>query len=772
MIRITGVLVFILLSCLQLRAQMVNPGGRVQSALDQQALSAATVVLTGRGVSESTITDENGFFQFEEITPGYFQLSISYLGFTSKIISTLEIRKGRENLGTILLEPALTDLEQVIVSAEGYRRNRNVTQIHTITPEEVFRFPGSFYDPARLVSNYAGVINENDQANRNVIRGNGPATMKWFLHDVEIVNPNHTANAGTLSDRPTGSGGGVNILSAQMLENSTFQKGGFTSEYGNVLGGALDMYYRAGDKDRVHFKGQIGLIGIDAALEGPLSKSKESSFLVNYRYSTLGILSAMGVDLGGEEIGFQDLAFNFDFRAGKSELSFFGMGGMSSNIFMSPEDEAERLEFKDQQNIDFDSRMGAIGATLRSGRFNASLVYSGLSHERSSLLRDNTQQLQPFEFDRNNETRLGLHANYQAPINERSGILIGTRLSQISYDLATWISQGDDINFIADGDGTLVQVYAEYENRFTERITGYLGLHVTSFSLTGTGSLEPRANLRIRMSSKSTLGLSYGLHSQVPDAALLNYRFGDEGDNSSLDLMKANHYTISWKQFLNKSSKIVVEAYFQSLYDVPVDITPGSSFSTLNELPYIPFERFDNRGTGYNAGVEMSYSKYFDGNTFYELNGTLYDSRYTASDGVQRNTRWNGNYAVNLIGGKEFSVGKDITKQKSLGLNLRVVAHGGFWDSPIDERQSQELLRTVYDEREAFSVRLPTFYKVDLRIYYKRNRKKYSSIVGLDLLNVTNRRNIAYYYWDPLLMERQGREDLGILPNISYRIEF
>ncbi|MCB0583823.1 MAG: TonB-dependent receptor, partial [Phaeodactylibacter sp.] len=110
--------------------------------------------------------------------------------------------------------------------------------------EETRRFPATFYDPARLSTAFAGVVNDNDQANGLVVRGNSPNSLIWRLEGLDIVNPNHTSNAGTFSDRPTRNGGGVNILSAQMLGTSHFYTGAFPASYGNALSGVLDMRLR------------------------------------------------------------------------------------------------------------------------------------------------------------------------------------------------------------------------------------------------------------------------------------------------------------------------------------------------------------------------------------------------------------------------------------------------------------------------------------------------------------------------------------------------
>lgn len=753
-----------------LSGQPLKVSGRVLDVQDRQPLIAAVIEVSQGDIELQTITDEDGRFAIDDLLPGIYRIAISYVGYQTQLIAGVDVRHGRQRLGDFLLTSSANSFDEVLVKAPARYHGLSVSEIHTITVEEVLRFPATFYDPARVVSNYAGVISENDQANSVSVRGNNPSFVKWFLHDVEIVNPNHLANAGAFGDRSAASGGGVNILSAQLMDYSQFHKGAFATSLGNVLGGAMDMHFRSGDTERVGFKGQIGLIGIDAALEGPLMSGKDHSFVVNYRYSTLGILSAMGVELGDEEIGFQDLAFNFDFSLPRGNLNLFGMGGTSSNRFRSPEDVALWETFKDQQDIDFEAEMGALGASLKLGSFTASVVYSGLDHKRqSSRYAPMRAFSREFEDDHMQESRLGTYLSYGLSLSENTRLMVGTRISAIAYELLTARYLGEDFSFTAEDNGVLLQGFADVESSIVDNFRVSVGLHATSFSMTGTGNLEPRVKATYDLDAQTTLGLAYGLHSQVPDAAILLHQSESGLDNAELDLIKAHHLGLTWKRQLNNTAKLVVELYYQSLFDVPVIADAGSTFSTINHLPYRPFQRFDNRGTGYNTGLEIGYSKYFEGSTFFEGSATYYNSQYTASDGVSRDTRWNGRYAMNLTGGKEFTLGDH---DKILGLNLRAFVRGGFWEGPIDQQLSQEALRTVYRVTSAFSEQLGSFYKVDLRVYYKRNRKKYSSLVGLDLLNVTNAKAVAYYIWDPMLEERDVVEQLGLIPNLSYRIEF
>ena len=120
---------------------------------------------------------------------------------------------------------------------------------------------------------------------------------------MEIPNPNHFADIATLG------GGILSSLSAQVLGNSDFFTGAFPAEYGNAVSGVFDMKLRNGNNQRNENTFQVGIMGIDFASEGPLSKKHKASYIFNYRYSTTGLLN---VDLGGK-MDYQDLNFKLNF---------------------------------------------------------------------------------------------------------------------------------------------------------------------------------------------------------------------------------------------------------------------------------------------------------------------------------------------------------------------------------------------------------------------------------------------------------------------------
>jgi hypothetical protein len=316
-----------LLSGLVLEAQVIS--GKVYDAVSQSILPGATVAIVGS--EQGTASDETGAYRFEKLQPGRYQLLVSYVGYASKTINDVWVKSSKLTSQDVYLERTQSDLDEVVIFAGN---SLSVPGRISISEEQINRYAATYYDPARLVVSSPDLAVANDQNNQISVRGLSPNYNVWRLEGVEIVNPNHLSNAGTFLDQPSATGGGVNMLSAQMLASSEFLYSTFDNRYSNSVGGVFDMHMKKGNIEKRQYTAQASLIGFDFATEGPFKKGSSLTYAVNYRYSFTGLLTNFGVDFGGESIGFQDLSFNVSSPVGKkSTVKVFGVGGLSFNDF-------------------------------------------------------------------------------------------------------------------------------------------------------------------------------------------------------------------------------------------------------------------------------------------------------------------------------------------------------------------------------------------------------------------------------------------------------
>lgn len=750
--------------------------GTVKDADTGLPLFNASVQLTttGQGVS----SNESGAFRFDQVPVGRYILTASFLGYETVTIPEILLESGKESVLQIRLSTAGKQLkEAMVVSSRPVAFN----SVQAITIEQTLRYAATYLDPARVATSFPGVTAANDQANGLVIRGNSPNGMQWRLEGVEIVNPNHLSNAGTFSDRITTTGGGVNILSTQLLGTSYFMSGAFPAQYGNALSGILDMNLRKGNDEKTEFVGQAGLIGLDLAAEGPFSKKSKASYVANYRYSFTGLLGSLGVNFGGEINRFQDISLNINLPTSKAgTFTFFGLGGISSNTFTAERDSTLWEVQKDGRDIIFKNKMGAIGTThaLPVGTrtsLNSTIVASGLRTSRDSYVigGENYAIRQLTETEEQAKGRVSMCSILTHRFSERSrlkgGFYVTRQFDEISLYENAWIRQMN---------GWQIEPFADWMYHWTPSITTEIGVHAMNSIIKmetyenrsdKSTTIEPRAAIKWQLNNNQQLSFSYGLHSQLqlPQIYMADYSTTTNSGNPHLTPSKSHHFVIGYQKNFQKNSSLKLEAYLQELYDIPVTTNP-TSFSAINLIENSVSKYLVNEGTGRNYGLEATYQKLLTDQYYILLSGSVYNATYVGSDGIRRDSRFNGGHTFSFTGGKEFKSANGST----WGINTKILWTGGFRDTPIDVASSIQSNSTVYVENEAFTIKLKDYFRPDIRIYWKKSKAKYSRTLALDIQNISGTKNAAYNYYDTFQKKIVRQNQLGLIPILSYRWEF
>jgi len=299
------------------------------------------------------------------------------------------------------------------------------------------------------------------------------------------------------------------------------------------------------------------------------------------------------------------------------------------------------------------------------------------------------------------------------------------------------------------------------------------GAHFLYLTNSDDASLEPRASLRYEMTDKQAMTFGYGLHSQMQTVGIYEAQVRqDDGTitkpNQSIGFNKSHHFVLGYDRSLTKHLHVKTEAYYQQLFNIAVINNINSPISTLViEEGYLT-QPLVNEGKGRNMGLELTLEQFMHRNMYFLFSGSLYDSKYTALDGVWRNTRFNGRGAMSLTGGKEW----DWRKGRTFGVNIKAIFAGGFRITPVDVEQSNAEGRPIYLIDQAYAEQLPAYFRTDLRISLKRNRPRSTSTIAIDVQNVTNRENVGGRFYDPRAGAMREWYQLPLLPVLSYRVEF
>jgi len=785
-VKILQLSALLLFLSLKTQAQQITQTlrGSVVDKVSQTPIPGAVIQILNASPLKATASDANGNFQIENIAIGKQSIKITYMGYKDVYLQNLSLNSGKELVLTVLMEEDITTMEEVEVVAKA-DKNKPLNEMSTVSTrafsvEETQKFAAAVNDPARMATSFAGVVQAGDGNNHISIRGNSPNGLLWRMEGVEIPNPNHFSNVGT-------SGGGISILSAQLLNNSDFSTGAFASEYGNALSGVFDLKLRKGNNQKREYTLQAGFLGLDVAAEGPFKKGYEGSYLVNYRYSTLSILGKLGVPLGDAITNFQDLSFNVSLPTKKAgSFGLFGFGGLS---YQSTEAKQDSLLWKEdgfyRYNSKFFSNTGMVGASHTRLFTNQSylktvLAVSGTQngYYQEKLQKDYLSFIKDYD-QSYTQTKITLSSTYTQKINARNSLRTGFILNQLGYNLRE--KELNDSSILEEkinvkGNTQTAQVFFQWQHKLNQRFSTNLGMHYFHVFLNNSWSAEPRASLKYDLNQKNSFTAGYGLHSQIqPLGVYFAQQTQTDGTyttpNKNLELTKAHHLVLGYDRILNSYSHIKLEGYYQHLFDVPISADKNSTYSILNSTDGYYTDALVNNGYGKNYGLELTYERFLHQNLYYLLSGSLYESKYQAANGKWYNTQFNTNYVLTLTLGKEWALSNK-QKNRVLGFNIKSVLVGGFRYTPIDLQASQASGKTEVIADQPFEAKSPDYYRLDLKVSLKRNYNKLTTTLALDLQNSTNRKNTGGQYFDANTGEIKYWYQAPLIPVLSYKLEF
>jgi hypothetical protein len=742
-------------------------------------LIGASITLSYDNLTKGTITNNNGEFRFENVPVGRVVLIIRYIGYEDNTVQGVIISSGKESILKVEMKESLHTFQDVVITGQkqkGEVKNEMaLISSRAITVEESKRFSGSFQDPSRMVSSYAGVTGDPSGNNDIVVRGNSPKGILWRLEGVDIPNPNHFAQEGS-------TGGAISALNSELLANSDFYTGAFEPEYGDVLSGVFDMKLRTGNNEKREYSVGVGVLGTDIAVEGPFKKDYEGSYLANYRYSSLSMLDKAGLVNFDGVPKYQDGAFKINLPSTKrGMLSIFGLGGKSS-LYQEPTESNESNRIVAKNNVKAQLAVIGLNHTLPISQNTFVRFTLAVSNNANKYIQDEIDSLNSFTIHEDdswakNSIRSAFLLN--SKLNSRNRLMIGAKYDHQFYNMYGNYFDHDlnrqvtSIDMKSDA-GTF-QSYVSWKYRLNDNITMVSGLHGTYFSLYKHFLVEPRLAIHWQLSEKQAFNIGYGMHSKTE--SIITYfthvNLPDGSDltpNTGLGLAKAQHYVMGYEYRITENLNSKVDLYYQNLYNIPVENIDTSSFSMLNSDEGYVDKALINSGKGRNYGLEYTLEKYFNKDYYFLLTASLYDSKYKAKDGITRNTKYNGNYAVNFLIGKEFKVGK--SKVNTLGVNTKIFYTGGRRYIPVLLEASRAKGETVYDYTQAWKKKLDDILQVNFSLSYRINRPKTSHEISLDILNVADSQGRTSEYYNKYTHQIDHDHQLSLLPNIMYRIHF
>lgn len=767
--------------------------GKIIDKQSEKSLVGVLVTLVGNESIEA-VTDNNGNFKLLNIPIGRQNLAISFTGYENTSVSDLDVTTGKDNLLTISMIEKFNALDEIVVTS-GSSKAKAINKMALVstkqfTTEEVNRYAGGRSDVARLVSNFAGVSTGDDSRNDIVVRGNSPSGMLWRIEGMPVPSPNHFSTLGT-------TGGPISALNPNLLANSDFLTSAFPAEYGNAISGVFDLSFRKGNPDDYEYMISAGAYpGVEFMAEGPLGK-KGGSFVAAARYGFVGVLGLAGTDA---QPNYRDISFNVDL--GKSKIgnfSVFGIYGTSDIKFLGSKIDKEDPFAAQDEDAFVKSGFASIGVkhNLEIGTRSYLKTIIGASNAENSYRNDRYYGFQTpnetklsFTDIKNSENRITFSTLFNSKINKKTTFRAGLLFEHYTLDakMASRDRQQDsdgdgypDFVQVVDNNGSynIMQPFAQGQFRLTEKLTFNAGVHGQYFSINKEFVLEPRTALSYAVNPKNTISFGFGIHHQsVPVPVLFLNEFIDGNPlqtNKNLDLVESKHYVLGYDVRLAKKWRGKVEVYYQDINKAAVQSFP-SSYSSLTEGADFGYSidktSLISKGKGYNQGIEFTVEKFFSEGYYALFTTSFFESKYKGSDGIERNSPFNNGYVINLLGGKEFRIGRE--KKNVFSIDTKFTTAGGRYYTPVDLAASNDAGYEIRDDANAFSKQYDPYLRLDIKFGIKFNSKKKKRFhqFYIDFQNVTNHTNIFTKEYNRLTNSINQKDQIGFSPDFGYKFQF
>jgi len=753
--------------------------GTIVDKDSKTTIPGAHVIILNYEPTLGAISDLDGLFYITGVPIGRHTLKCSFMGYEDVILSNILVSSGKEIVLRVEMMEKYVNMKAVEIKASEQKgdvlNKMAAVSARSFTVEETGRYAGSFNDPSRMAMSFAGVAPNNSGSNELIIRGNSPQGLLWQLEGVDIPNPNHFSPEG-------GTGGPISILNNTTLANSDFFTGAFPAEYGDAFSGVFDIRMRNGNNERNEYTLQLGLLGAEAAAEGPFKKGKSGSYLINYRYSTLAILETIGVKIVGDAVPkFQDMTFKVHLPTKKAGVfSVFGIGGISTIHIEDKTTEDVVYSKADSKNY-----MGTIGISnmypFSSKTYLKTVVsFAGSGNTWDEFVNYNSDNFYLRDKDRFYQYDISARTTLNHKFNARHFIKTGIYYKKMNYDLLSkyWDERFGGLTTELDEDGSSysMQYFTSYRFRISEQLTFTGGVHMLYFGLNKNLSIEPRAGLKWQFHPLQSLSIGYGKHSRMESVSTyLAFTENPQGlpiqSNKDMDFIKAHHFVVGYDNKITENLYLKAEVYYQQLYNVPVDGSDTGVYSIINQFEWFTKQALVNEGKGYNYGLEVTLEKYFSNDYYFLLTGSIFESKYKAGDGIWRNTRFNNGYVINALAGKEFRLGDPSTNRKLI-VSLKATYGGGYWYTPVDLEESRKRQYTVLDESQYLNRQTKEIIRMDMKVGLRWNRPASTHLIELDIQNVTNTQSLGGHFYNPQTDEIDKWTSVGIIPSLNYRIQF
>ncbi|HEX6276666.1 MAG TPA: TonB-dependent receptor [Polyangiaceae bacterium] len=640
--------------------------------------------------------------------------------------------------------PAGDELEEFTATAEVDAPPREPVR-RSIEGEALTRIPGTGGDPVKAIEVMPGVA--RTQGGDPLLRGSAWNESKTLLDGVPVPFLYHF-------------GGLTSFMHPRLIERVDVYPGNFSTRYGRVTGGIVEVHARDPRTDALHGVLDLNLIDSSLLVEAPIGDKTAVAAAVrrsniDFFFNAFVPEDAYSVVAAPVYWDYQAmLAHRFD---SKNKLRVMVYGGHDSVdlLFSDPVDEDPAIQGEVGGMIQF-HRLQASLRSQFSPTVSQDLVVALTAIDIEQRFGVLFQEIQGPEMTARGEwsfellPELRLTAGLDFSAMWAGGSYYGPQPTQNegaprdNDPLATQrliAVEDDDITQLRTG------VYVDFGIRPVPSLLLVPGVRADVYAETDDATLDPRFTARYDVTQSTALKGAIGLYSQPPEYWQTLAVIG----NPDLEPYRATQTSLGVEQRFGPL-KLGVEGFYKWLENRVVSTPTGGP------------PRYVNDGEGRIVGGELSAEFNPEAGTFGYLGYTLSRSERRDLDGEWRPFDQDQTHILSLAAGHELGAGWNV------GARFRYVT--GNPTTPV--------VGSVYDARNGVYVPLygavnsernPAFHQLDVRVE-KRFRVGPGSIaLYLDLqnaYNATNQEGIRYSYD---YRQQEPISGLPILPNLGVRGE-
>jgi hypothetical protein len=738
--------------------------GRIYNAKNNEPVEFATVVI--QNTVNGTNSDLEGNFLLKDVTPGFYQLKVSAIGFKTYISETFRITLASGATINIPLEEDDVQLDEIVVRPNFFpKREESPTSLRTIGIDEIEKNPGGNRDITKVIQSFPGVSSAASFRNDVIVRGGGPSENKFYLDGVEIPNLNHFATQGA-------SGGPVGIINVDFVREVNFFSGAFPADHGNAMSSVLEFTQKNANTEKPKFRATVGASDLAFSSEGPLSS--KTTYLASVRRSYLQLLfSALQLPFLPT---YNDVQFKIKTKINdKTELSFLGLGALDNSVLNLEANDTEEQRYILSYLPENKQWNYTLGVVLK--HYNA-------SGYNTFVMSQNTLNNQQIKYRENVEDPSNLILDYDSREAESKFRFEHFYLSKTKYK----IKYGADLQYAKYYNNTFQKVYANGNSQSFNYLSNldfvkygfsfqaskdYLDQRLMlSIGLRGDGNtysaemsnplgnLSPRASASFQFGGRTSLNVNAGRYNQLPAYTTLGYR-NPAGvlvnKENGIRMIAANHLVAGIDFRPNSTTQLSLEGFYKGYDHYPFSVRDSVSLASKGaDFEVFGNEEVTSTGDGRAYGIEL-LSRYKDLLGFKGvLTYTFVRSEFTDNKGKYVPSAWDNRHLFTVTATRSFK------KNWDLGFKWRFI--GGSPYTPWDMEKSS--LKTAWDAQgrgyldysQFNQKRLSAFQQLDLRIDKAYYYKKWSMMFYFDVQNVYNFQSEL----PPTLLQQSGSNGLPL----------